>query len=369
MTTEPIEGPSTGGYTTVQRLNHTQRTLLETLADGPVRGPTVADRLGISRTAVWKAVESLRASGFGIDSADEGYEVRSVPEYGAGAIEYGLEAPYTVEYHERLESSNDRARELAEEGAADVVVVADEQTAPRGRLSRRWASPPGGIWLSVVLRPSIAPQRVALFTLASAVAIARVAREAGVEAGIKWPNDVLVPAESGDDSTVPTADTVPADEAVGDEAVGDDPAGGDPPDDDPGRGAPKLAGILTEMEGEADRVSWLIVGIGLNANVDVEVLPPGATSLRSIRGTDIDRRDAAQRLLEEFHALRHNLDEILPAWREYTLTLGQRVRVETSRGTIEGEAVDVVDPGALLVDTDRGEVTVHAGDCEHLRPT
>ncbi|MFB6096244.1 MAG: biotin--[acetyl-CoA-carboxylase] ligase [Haloferacaceae archaeon] len=317
------------------RLSDTQRALLDALEDGPVPGPALADDLGISRAAVWKAVEALRDAGFEIESGDGGYAVRDVPAYGAAALEYGLAAPYVVEYHDTLGSTNDRAREIAAAGddrdvAEDVVVVADEQTGGRGRLDRAWSAPRGGVWLSLVLRPERPPAHVPLFTLAAAVATTRACREAGVDAGIKWPNDVLV---EGD------------------------------------RGGLKLAGVLTEMEGEADRVSWLVVGVGVNANVDAAALPAGATSLRDQRGSDVDRRRFVQRLLEEFHALRSAPEAVLPAWRDLATTLGRRVRVDTPGGVVEGEAVDVVDPGALVVRTDDGEVTVHAGDCEHLRPT
>ncbi|MFC6824620.1 biotin--[acetyl-CoA-carboxylase] ligase [Halopelagius fulvigenes] len=319
-------------------MNETRRALLDALSDGPVAGPELADRLGVSRAAVWKQVEALREDGFGVESGDDGYRVTDVPEYGESAIAFGLDAPFEVEYHDSLDSSNDRGRELAVEGASDVVVVADEQTGSRGRLKREWTAPSGGVWMSLVLRPDRPPAHVPAFTLAAAVATTRAAREAGVDAHIKWPNDVLVGA-------------------------------GDDPDDDAEaarRGGRKLAGILTEMEGEADRVSWLVVGIGVNANVDAADLPPGATSIREEAG-DVDRRAFVQRLLEEFHSLREDTEAVLPAWREYASTLGRRVRVETPGGTVEGEAVDVRFPGALVVRTDDGEEVVHAGDCEHLR--
>jgi BirA family biotin operon repressor/biotin-[acetyl-CoA-carboxylase] ligase len=138
-------------------------------------------------------------------------------------------------------------------------------------------------------------------------------------------------------------------------------------DDDSDRGGRKLAGILTEMEGEADRVSWVLVGIGVNANVDTESLPAGATSIRTEAG-DVDRRLFVQRLLERFDDLRGEPEGILDAWREYADTLGRRVRVETTQESIVGEAVDVVFPGALVVRTAEGDRTVHSGDCEHLRP-
>jgi BirA family biotin operon repressor/biotin-[acetyl-CoA-carboxylase] ligase len=123
------------------------------------------------------------------------------------------------------------------------------------------------------------------------------------------------------------------------------------------------------MEGEADRVSWLVLGVGVNANVDPAALPAdvAATSIRAVAG-DVDRRVFTQRLLETFEELRTDPDAIVPAWREYAATLGRRVRVDTADGPVVGEAVDVEFPGTLLVETAEGRVGVAAGDCEHLRP-
>ena len=308
-------------------MSDTRRTLLRALADagGPVSGPALAADLGVSRAAVWKHVEALREAGFDIESGADGYAVRSVPEYGGDAIAFGLDAPYAVEYHDRLPSTNDRARDLAVERAEDVLVVAGEQTGGRGRLDRPWNSPLGGVYASLLLRPDRPPAHAPIFTLAAAVAVTRACREAGVDAVIKWPNDVLV---------------------AGSER--------------------KLAGILTEMEGEADRISWLIVGIGANVDVSERDLPETAASVRE-EGGDADRRRFCQRVVETFHDL--DPDDVLPAWRDYAVTLGRAVRVETLGGVVEGEAVDVEFPGALVVRTDDGERTVHAGDCEHLRPT
>jgi BirA family biotin operon repressor/biotin-[acetyl-CoA-carboxylase] ligase len=303
-----------------------RRALLDALADGPVRGPTFADEHGVSRAAVWKHVEALRDAGFGIESGQAGYEVTTVPEYGAPAIEYGLDAPYRVEYHDRIGSTNDRARELAAAGEADVAVVADAQTGGRGRLGRAWAAPAGGVYVSLAIRPDVPPAHAPAFTLAAAVAVAEACEAVGVDPAIKWPNDLLV----GDDER-------------------------------------KLAGVLTEMEGEADRVTWMVVGVGLNANVDAGALPGGATSLRALVG-DVDRRRVVQRLLAAFADLTDDLGAVLPRWRERAATLGRRVRVETAGGVVEGEAVDVEFPGTLVVRTGRGEKRVHAGDCEHLRP-
>jgi BirA family biotin operon repressor/biotin-[acetyl-CoA-carboxylase] ligase len=328
-------------------VNERRRAILDALAasDGPVAGPALADRLGISRAAVWNHVDALREAGFEIDS-DDGYSVRSVPAYGDAAVLYGLAAPYDVEYHDRIASTNDRARELAAEGATDTVVLADEQTGGRGRRGRGWAAPSGAVSLSLVVRPDRPPAHAPLYTLAAAVAATDACREAGVDARIKWPNDVVVPVSDGTTG-----------EGVGTSGSPYAAAAGEA----------KLAGILTEMEGEADRVNWLVVGVGVNANVDVDELPAGATSLRALVG-NVDRRRFVQRFLERIHEVTDELETVVPAWRERTSTLGRRVRVETPTGDVIGEAAAVTEYGALVVETGDGEVTVHAGDCEHLRP-
>ncbi|GAB7091027.1 biotin--[acetyl-CoA-carboxylase] ligase [Halorubrum luteum] len=322
----------------------TRRALLDALTDGPVSGPELAAELGVSRAAVWKAVETLRDEGFAVKSTGDGYAPPTEPPYGAAGIEFGLNVPYTVEYHDALGSTNDRARELAASGESSVAVVADEQTGGRGRLEREWTAPSGGVWVSVLTSPAIPTSHAPVCTLAAAVATTDACREAGVDAGIKWPNDVLVGREARDAGR------------------GD----GEPRTNE--RGDQKLAGILTEMEGEADRVSWLVVGVGINANVDVGVLPDGATSLSAVRGEPVDRRRLLQRLLERYQELTTMPDRILPAWRERAETLGASVRVDTPDGEVCGTAVDIEFPGQLVVDTGDECVRVHAGDCEHLRP-
>lgn len=308
----------------ITSMQETRERILDELNAGPRSGPELASALDISRAAVWKHMEALRDAGFSIESSEAGYEITAVPEFGAHAIEFGLSAPYRIQYHESVESTNATARELARAGRRDIVVVADEQTGGRGRLDREWRSPSGGIWASILFEPDIPVAHSPVFTLAAAVATARAARSVGVDATIKWPNDVLV-------------------------------------------GEQKLAGILSEMEGEADRLSWLVIGIGLNANLDSADLPEHATSIQSEVGS-CDRALLTRTLLEEFHALRTDPDKILPAWRELSATLSTAVCVETPSETVRGTAVDIAYPGQLVIETQDGTEVVSTGDCEHLRP-
>ncbi|WP_254862776.1 biotin--[acetyl-CoA-carboxylase] ligase [Halovivax gelatinilyticus] len=311
-------------------MNETRQAVLESLEVGPITGPDIAAEIGISRAAVWKHVEALREAGFEIDGTGSGYVLGDVSGYTGPLIEYGLSAPFSIEYHDTLSSTNERARELATAGAEDVVVVAGVQTGGRGRLDRKWSSPEGGIWLSTVERPSIPPARAPAHTIAAAVATTNVAREVGVDARIKWPNDVVVPADTD-------------------------------------VGYAKLAGILTEMEGQTDRIEWLVCGIGINANVDPSSLPEGATSIRANAGA-IDRRTFLQRVLERYDDARRDLSGTIEEWRDRTMTLDRRVRVIRSGEPVVGTAVDVTEYGGLVVDTGTDRVVISAGDCEHLRP-
>jgi len=310
-------------------MQETRSRVLTAVAGGPVAGPELAEELGVSRAAVWNHVEALREEGFEIADTGDGYELTGLAEYGGAAVEYATTADVDVEFHEELSSTNARARALAADGDDGTVVVAERQTGGQGRLDREWDSPAGGIYASLVRRPDVPPAHAPAYTLAAAVAVTDAARDAGVDAGIKWPNDVLIEQPDGT--------------------------------------ARKLSGVLTEMEGEADRVSWLVVGIGVNANTPAEALPPGATSVVA-EAESVTRREFLATVVDRFDALTDDIDAVLPAWRERALTLGREVRVETPDGTVEGTATGVEFPGTLVVEMGDGSVRVAAGDCEHLRP-
>ncbi|MFP4174510.1 MAG: biotin--[acetyl-CoA-carboxylase] ligase, partial [Halobacteriales archaeon] len=219
------------------------RDVLDALADGDVvSGEALADEFGVSRNAVWKHVERLRDAGFGVESTPDGYRLDSPPEYGGLAVAYRLDGRteyigHEIEYHDTVESTNALAVERAREGVDEgYVVLADKQEGGRGRRRREWSSPSGGVWTSVVLRPDFAPREASLVTLAASVAVTRAVESTGVDATIKWPNDILI---DGD----------------------------------------KLCGILVEMQADAERIAHAVVGIGLNANAAPDVSDASPTSL------------------------------------------------------------------------------------------
>jgi BirA family biotin operon repressor/biotin-[acetyl-CoA-carboxylase] ligase len=229
-----------------------------------------------------------------------------------------------------LGSTNDLAKELGRQEAPEgTLVVAEAQTAGRGRLGRGWESPPGvGLYVSLLLRPPLPPTEMPQLTLTAAVAVARVlSRVTGLTPGIKWPNDLLIHDK-------------------------------------------KVGGILTEMETELDRIRHLVVGLGLNVN-NREFPPPlqdTATSLALAAGRPFSRLELLQVWLEEFEQLYNRFlgrgfPGILEEWKQYTVTLGREVRVRQGMGEIRGRALAVDPDGTLLVQTRPGEIVrVTAGE-------
>lgn len=261
----------------------------------------------------------------------------------------GLGSPLAekVEVHEELRSTQERARELARGGAPHgTLVVARVQTGGRGRLGRRWGSPAGGLWMSLVLRPDISTEAAARITQTAAVGVAKALRELGVDARIKWPNDVLVG----------------------------------------GAGGPKICGILAESSaemvpvaakkvgpGEGRRVDFVVLGIGLNANLDpgdLGVPKAEATTLRCELGRDVEPNALLGTLLSHLDAELARLEDfgaVLDDWRALNCTLGERVRVRRFGETLEGTANDLGPEGALLLETPGGVVELFEGEIERLR--
>ncbi len=306
-----------------------------------VSGEAISDKLGLTRAAVWKHVEALRAQGYRIDAVPaRGYRLAAVPDRLTPLEIRPLlnthDLGQVLHWYEEIGSTSDRAKELAEEGAEDgEVVVAESQTAGRGRRGRVWVSPPRrNLYFSVVLRPDLPPARAPELTLVASLALCDALRQAGVGAGIKWPNDLLASGR-------------------------------------------KIAGVLTELAAEPDRVHWVVLGAGVNVNARREDFPEelrdDATSVLVERGQAAPRALFAAACLTALEGWldRHAEEGFAPvreAWRARSVTLGRAVSALADGREVLGTAEDIDETGALLVRTDDGLERILAGDVTHLRP-
>jgi len=304
---------------------------------GYLSGEEISRSANISRAAIWKYMQELRKDGYEIAAVPHlGYQLVSVPDkLLSHEIQFELKTKLlgnTVYYHETLTSTMDEAFKLGMDGAPEgTIVCAESQTKGRGRLGRSWTSPKyKGIYLSIILRPRLAPGELAKLTLLSAVAVAEaVDKVTGVHARIKWPNDLLVKNK-------------------------------------------KLAGILTELRAEVDQMKFVVVGIGLNVNNTSAQLIDGATSLKQEAGKSFSRVDVVQEILRAFE--RHysrvekkGFDEVIAAWKERSHTLGQRIRITDPAGSVEGVAFDLDHDGGLLIRQDSGVIVKKMAGDVHLR--
>lgn len=299
-------------------------TLLRSSSDF-LSGEVLSRQLGISRAAVWKNISELRRQGYHIEAMTRrGYRLLLIPErLFPREIQFQLSTQIfgrRVIYFETLESTMREAFRLASDGAVEgTLVVAEHQSKGKGRLGRDWVSPKGqGIYMSLVLRPDMGPNDAAKITLLTAVSLCEaVNASAKVKATIKWPNDVLLNGK-------------------------------------------KIAGILTEMSADMDRVHFLVVGIGLNVNTPLRQLPSQAASLRTESGNLYRRMDILKAVLKQFEndyktAQANGFKDVLCRWRKLSVTLGQKIQFENAGVWEQGEAVDIDDNGALIIKTMSGK--------------
>jgi BirA family biotin operon repressor/biotin-[acetyl-CoA-carboxylase] ligase len=237
-----------------------------------------------------------------------------------------LETEYVgreIHYFQKLSSTSTVAKEQAKKGAKEgTVIVAETQTRGHGRLNRPWTSPKGGVWLSVILRPAIAAQEAPKITLIMAVTVAKMLhRLYGLKTGIKWPNDVLIDGK-------------------------------------------KACGILAEVSTNEKKGSFIVIGIGINANFTLEALPNSlratATTLREALGKNIDIEKLICALLngfEECYKLfkEKRFKKLLEEWREMASFLGKKIEVISFGENWVGRAIDIDESGALVVELEDGE--------------
>lgn len=292
-------------------------------ASDVLSGETLSSQLKIPRVAVWKHIQQLRQAGCQIEASPEGYRLLHEPDllfpwmFGSWADR--------IHYQAKISSTMDGARELARNHCpAFSVVIAEEQTAGRGRLQRHWYSDPGGLYFTLVLRPSIPIAWSARVTLAAALTLARLLKEHyQVPAGLKWPNDILV-------------------------------------------GERKIAGMLAEMEASGDLISFINLGIGVNINNQPEQYEARACSLRTLKQGLFSRKDFLLLFLERLEKglASEQLEHVAAAWKAENVTLGRQVRIVTHNQELSGLAEDMDDNGALwLAMPDGTRRQIVYGDC------
>jgi len=311
------------------KVNETKKQILKALRDygDYISGEILSEQLGISRVSIWKHVRSLKEDGYVIEASARGYRLVSSPDLMLPYEFPGLEE--RIHYFPEIGSTMDVAIKLARKGAREgTIVIAEAQAHGRGRLSREWLSPKGGIYFTLILRPRINPAYAPRINLMASVAVAVTIKKLfGLNAELKWPNDVLIEGR-------------------------------------------KVCGILAEMDAEMDVVNFVNVGIGINANTSVLQFAKTATSLKDVLGREISRKEFLSVLFREIEQQQALLMEadLIKEWKELSGTLNKYVMILSPGEVIVGRAIDIDATGALIVKERNGSLKkALAGDCIHLR--
>lgn len=284
--------------------------------------------LSVNRQIIETQINKISKIGYHISCDNEkGYKIISRPDILLPfEIKNNLSTRYlgkNVYYYQKLSSTNTVAKKMILESkdklAEGTIVIAEEQSEGRGRSGKNWVSPPGGLWLSIVLFPTVKPADFTLITLTMAVAVAKTIKQLSdkINVQIKWPNDILI-------------------------------------------GNKKICGILTEVNIVNKRIQWAIVGIGINVNNESSFLPinikESSVSLKDITGQIIDRVNLAQLLLMEIEKQydilkKGGFETILKEWKSYNNSIGKEIKIATEKGILDGRVVDINERGSLMLKT------------------
>lgn len=304
--------------------------------DGYLSGQELCEQLGISRTAVWKYMKQLKEEGYEIQSVqNKGYCLMEVPDVlGESEIKSRMETQWVgqrVYFYEEIDSTNTQAKRLAEEDApSGTLVVSDCQVKGKGRRGRVWTSPKGeAIYMTILLRPQIRPDRASMVTLVMGLSVVQAIRNVlGLETSIKWPNDVVLNRK-------------------------------------------KLVGTLTEMSAQMDYIEYMVIGTGINANMTEfsEELKDKATSLRMEMGRSVNRASLIAESMKcfeknyEIFEKTQDLSGLIEDYQAVLANLNQPVRVLEPGHEYSGIARGINEKGELLVEREDGTVTaVYSGE-------
>lgn len=304
----------------------TRRRLIELLQAKKyefVSGQVLANKLNISRNAIWKHMKELVEDGYNIEARQRlGYRILDVPDkVSENTLKWGLQTKWLghhIVHKTSLPSTQTLAHQLAQKGAKHgTIVIADEQTDGRGRMERPWDSnSQDGIWLSIILKPQIPPYLAPQLTLLTATVLADLIKEeTKLQPKIKWPNDLLIDQR-------------------------------------------KVSGILTEMQAEQDQILYVIIGIGLNVNQSLtdfnQSIREKVTSLYEASGEQWNRRHLIQQLLHTFEKsyetyIGEGFTNVKQKWESYGFRMGEQIRINTMNEQWKSTFLGIAEDGALLI--------------------
>ncbi|NFO03362.1 biotin--[acetyl-CoA-carboxylase] ligase [Clostridium botulinum] len=302
-----------------------------------ISGETLSLELNVSRSAIWKHIKTLKNKGYVIDGiSNKGYKLISSPNtLFPSEIDPLLktkEIAKTIQYYFELPSTNKTAKQLADNNNANngTLIIAEKQTLGKGRFDRKWTSPSSGIWMSLILKPNIPPSEASKITQIAAASVYKALLNFGINVSIKWPNDIFINGK-------------------------------------------KLCGILTEMKCDIDRIHYLVLGIGLNVNLNAEEITDElkdiATSLKLEFNKTFSKSLILSEILNNFEPLyekfilENNICEVLNICRQNSNLLNQKAKLITYHKEEIVTCIGINDNGELIVkDADGYEKAVTSGE-------
>ena len=306
-------------------------------------GQDLSDVLRISRVAVWKHIKKIRELGYKIESKQKiGYRLESNTDMLLPwEITSGLKTKIfgkQVYYFDSIDSTQTQAMKIASDEANNgTVIIAEKQTSGKGRLGRKWISPKGGIWLSIILHPKFDISVITLFPIASALALSNaIEKTLNIKSELKWPNDITIKGK-------------------------------------------KVAGMLVDASLESNKIENLILGVGINFNVDVKQIEKilkntpnfyGITSL-SEQNKTVKSILLVQSFLMELEQIYNLLNtgdtkKIIRDWTRRSSTIGQNIELSTENGKIRGKAIKIDEDGALVILENKKNRRITSGDITHI---
>lgn len=299
--------------------------------DGYVSGQEICEEFNVSRTAIWKIINKLRAEGYNIEAVShKGYRIVNAPDILSKDEIESVVDNYKIIYMDEVDSTNNYAKRLAEDGEkADTLIVSDSQSAGRGRKGRSFASLKGkGIFMTLLKHPKLEPQKASMITIVAAMAAREgILNATGLSCNIKWPNDIIYDGK-------------------------------------------KVCGILTEMSAEMQNINYVVIGIGINTSnesfsddikdVAVSIKMAGKNTIKrsSIIAETVKSFD---KYFEEFEKT-GNLDCIVSEYNKYLANAGNKVKIISEDSEYEAIALGIDDEGRLLVNKEGKIIKIVSGE-------